>query len=76
LTKQLWSGQLDQVTKLVARACDGEDVVISRGKRPLVRLVPVNRPVPERKFGALRGKLVVDDAFFDPLSETELAAWA
>jgi prevent-host-death family protein len=88
LTKPVWSGQLDQVmisvpihkakaglSKLVARACEGEDVVIARGKRPLVRLVPVNRPVPERKFGALRGKLVVDDTFFDPLPEAELAAW-
>jgi prevent-host-death family protein len=63
------------LSKLVARACAGEDVVISRGKRPLVRLVPVNRPAPKRKFGALRGKLVVDDTFFDPLPETELAAW-
>jgi hypothetical protein len=40
----------------------------ARGKRPLVRLVPVNRPVPERKFGALRGRLVVDDTFFDPIA--------
>lgn len=63
------------LSKLVARACAGEEVVIARGKRPLVRLVPVNRPVPERKFGALRGKLVVDDSFFDPLPEAELAAW-
>jgi prevent-host-death family protein len=63
------------LSKLVARACAGEDVVISRGKRPLVRLVPVDRPVPERKFGALRGKLVVDDTFFDTLPEAELAAW-
>jgi prevent-host-death family protein len=63
------------LSKLVARACAGEEVVIARGKRPLVRLVPVDRPVPERKFGALRGKLVVDDTFFDPLPEAELAAW-
>jgi len=63
------------LSKLVARACAGEDVVIARGKRPLVRLVPVDRPTPERKFGALRGKLVVDDAFFEPLPEAELAAW-
>lgn len=88
LTKQVWSGQLDQImvtvpihkakaglSKLVARACGGEEVVISRGKQPLVRLVPVNRPTPERKFGALRGKLVVDDRFFEPLPEAELAAW-
>ena len=50
--------------------------MIARGKRPLVRLVPVNRPVPERKFGALRGKLIVDETFFDPLPDDELDAWA
>jgi len=63
------------LSKLVARACAGEEVVIARGKRPLVRLVPVDRPVPERRFGALRGKLIVNDSFFDPLPEAELAAW-
>jgi prevent-host-death family protein len=63
------------LSKLVARACAGEDVVIARGKRPLVRLVPVDRPIPERKFGALRGKLIVDDTFFELLPEAELAAW-
>jgi prevent-host-death family protein len=63
------------LSKLVARACEGEEIVIARGKRPLVRLVPVNRPVPDRKFGALRGRLIVNDTFFDPLPEAELAAW-
>jgi prevent-host-death family protein len=63
------------LSKLVARACAGEDVVIARGKRPLVRLVPVDRPIPERKFGALRGKLTVDETFFEPLPEAELAGW-
>ena len=86
MTKQRWSGQFDQVmasfpihkakaelSRLITRACAGEDVVITRGKRPLVRLVPLNRPVLKRKFGALRGKLVVDDTFFDRLPEAELA---
>ena len=63
------------LSKLVARACAGEEVVIARGKRPLVRLVPVDRPVPQRKFGALRGKVTVDDAFFHSLPEDELAGW-
>jgi prevent-host-death family protein len=64
-----------RLPELVARACAGEEVVIVRARRPLVRLVPVSRPRAERAFGDLRGKLVVDDAFFDPLPEGELAAW-
>ena len=63
------------LSHLIERACAGEEVVIARGKRPLVKLVPVTHAEPERKFGALRGKLVVDDSFFDPLPEEELVAW-
>jgi len=63
------------LSRLIARACAGEDVVIARGRHPVVRLVPVNRPTPKRKFGALKGKLVIASAFFEPLPERELAAW-
>jgi prevent-host-death family protein len=64
-----------ELSKLVARACAGEEVIIARGKRPLVRLVPVERPVPRRRFGALKGLVHVDDSFFDPLPEAELRLW-
>lgn len=63
------------LSKLVARALAGEDVVIARGNQPVVRLVPVDRAVACRKFGALRGKVTLDDTFFDPLPEAELAGW-
>jgi prevent-host-death family protein len=64
-----------ELSRLVERACAGEDVVIARGKQPMVRLVPIDRAQPQRKFGALKGKLVVDESFFEPLSEDELASW-
>ena len=64
-----------ELSRLIERACAGEEVVIARGKHPVVRLVPVDRPAPRREFGALRGKLVVDDAFFEPLPDEELDAW-
>jgi prevent-host-death family protein len=63
------------LSRLIERACRGEEVVISRGKRPVVRLVPIDRPAPARTFGALRGKVRVDDTFFEPLPDEELAAW-
>lgn len=63
------------LSRLIDRALEGEDVVIHRGRVPVVRLVPVS-PVPvERKFGAMRGRVVVDDAFFEPLGAEELDAW-
>lgn len=64
-----------ELSRLIERACAGEEVIIARGKEPVVRLVPIRRELPRRRFGALRGKLVVDDTFFEPLPDEELAAW-
>ena len=64
-----------QLSKLIERACAGEEVVISRGDTPVVRLVPVNAPRPLRKFGAMKGRARTTKAFFEALPEGELEAW-
>jgi prevent-host-death family protein len=63
------------LSQLIADVEAGEDVVIQRGDQPVVRLVPVGTAPPQRRFGALAGKLALDDAFFAPLPEDELRAW-
>lgn len=63
------------LSSLIAEACAGEEVIIARGKRPLVKLVPLNTGEKGRQFGALRGQARVDDAFFEPMPEEELQAW-
>ena len=62
-----------QLSRLIDRATAGEDVVIARSGKPLVRLVPVDAQRP-RVPGLLKG-LIVPDAVFDPLPEDELALW-
>ena len=64
-----------QLSRLIERALAGEDIVIARGKQPVVRIVPVNEPPVGRKFGALKGRATVTDAFFEPLPDSELDAW-
>ncbi len=64
-----------QLSRLIARALAGEDVVIARGATPVVRLVPVGAPTPKRTPGTLRGQLRVTAAFFEPLAPDELAGW-
>jgi prevent-host-death family protein len=63
-----------RLSKLIARACAGESVVISRDKKPVVKLVPV-QPPSGRKFGAMRGRAKTGDAFFEPLPAHELDLW-
>lgn len=63
------------LSKLIERALSGEEIIIARGKIPAVRLVPVARPVPRRKFGAMKGRAGTTKAFFEPLPPEELAGW-
>jgi prevent-host-death family protein len=65
-----------QLSKLIARAQAGEEIVIARGKEPVVRLAPVAGGKRRPTFGALKGKLnIPDEFFFDPLPEDELKLW-
>ncbi|WP_068075420.1 type II toxin-antitoxin system Phd/YefM family antitoxin [Novosphingobium lentum] len=62
------------LSRLIASALDGDEVVIARGTVPVVRLVPV-APRGKRCFGALKGKIAIDPRFADPLPEDELGGW-
>ncbi len=62
------------LSRLLAWVEAGEDVVIARRGEPVARLVACKARV-KRQPDILKGKLVVPDAFFDPLPEEELAAW-
>ena len=63
-----------QLSNLVARAMDGEDIAIARGNVAQVKLVPVHAK-PKRVFGSMKGRFAMDERFFEPLPEEELAAW-
>lgn len=62
------------LSKLIERALAGEEVVIARGNKPAVKLVPVDGK-PNRVPGTMKGVFGFDDSFFDPLPEEELRAW-
>ncbi len=63
------------LSRLIARIVAGEEIVIARGSEPLAKLVPLGYAPSKRKFGALRGKLAVTPAFFEPLPADEVGAW-
>ena len=63
-----------QLSKLVARAEAGEDVVIARDGKPAVRLIPVRDEGPtwiQRIDGALAGRVWISDDFDAPMPEFE-----
>ena len=68
------------LSALIAAAERGEEVVIARGDKPAVRLVPATAPIQapppkQRVPGRLKGIIALDDSFFDPLPEDELLLW-
>ena len=63
-----------QLSRLLARAEAGEEVVIARRGKPVVRLVAC-KPRKKRRPDRLKGKVVIPDDFFDPLPEEELKLW-
>ena len=62
------------LSRLLAQVEAGEEVVIARNGNPVARLVRVQRR-GKRQFGSMKGRISIDDSFFDPLPEEELAAW-
>ena len=61
-----------QLSQLLDRVLSGEEILIAKAGKPVVRLLPVKERVP-RVPGLAQGK--VTEAFFEPLSEDELKAW-
>jgi prevent-host-death family protein len=61
-----------QLSKLLDAAVAGEEIVVARAGKPLVRLVPVQTP-PQRPMGFL--PMHIPDEVFDPLTPEELKGW-
>lgn len=63
-----------RLSHLVDRAAAGEDVVISRNGKPLVRITRLEGgQKPRIKFGVLKGKIKMAADFDAPLPEKVLA---
>ncbi len=56
-----------QLSRLVERAAQGEEIVIARGGRPVARLVKIEQDPSPRPFGTMRGLIEVPDDFDAPL---------
>ena len=64
-----------RLSQLVDRAAGGEDVVVSRNGKPLVRITQLIEPKRRVRFGLLKGKLRIAPDFDAPLPEELLAGF-
>lgn len=63
------------LSKLIQKACDGEEVIIAKGDEPVVKLVPIASAAKKRVPGGFEGKISWTEDAFDPLTEEELRDW-
>jgi prevent-host-death family protein len=65
----------NNLSRLIKQAFEGEEVIITRGSKPVARLIPVAEIKKKRKPGSMKGKFSVGPEFFEPLPESELRLW-
>ncbi len=63
------------LSKLIERASQGEEIIIARGSKPVAKLVPLGAVKGKRQPGSLKGKLEIGPEFFEPMTDAELAEW-
>jgi antitoxin (DNA-binding transcriptional repressor) of toxin-antitoxin stability system len=62
-----------QLSRLIERACRGEEIVIARGKTPVAKLVALSAAQKtKRSPGLWKGKISYSPDAFDPLTDQEL----
>jgi prevent-host-death family protein len=64
-----------RLSQLVDKAAAGEDVVVSRNGKPLVRITQLQERRRRVRFGVLKGKLRIAADFEAPLPDEAVAGF-
>jgi prevent-host-death family protein len=63
------------LSRLLRKTAEGEEVIIARGSKPVARLAPTGEVKGRRVPGSMKGTLVIGPEFFEPLPPEETALW-
>jgi len=55
------------LSKLIEKVLKGEDVIIKKSNKPIVKLVIIDELKNERKLGSAKGQVIIADDFDEPL---------
>lgn len=56
-----------QLSRLLARVGEGEEIIIARAGEPVAKLVPFARPARKRLSGTEKGRIAIEDDFDAPV---------
>ncbi len=57
------------LSKLIEQVIGGEEVIIARGNKPLIKLVLLDNLKQERQLGTAKGQITIADDFDEPLED-------
>lgn len=58
------------LSKLLLKVSQGEEVIISKSGKPIAKLIPYSGTKPKkRKLGNAKGMIKLNDSYFEPLSK-------
>ncbi len=60
-----------ELSSLLVMVENGEDVIISRGGKPIAKLVKIEQIAQPRKLGAMRGKIIFSPDYDQADAEIE-----
>jgi len=58
-----------KLSDLVEAAINGEEVILLKGDRPAIKLMPIESVRKNRKPGSAKGLISISDDFDEPLEE-------
>ncbi len=60
------------LSRLIKEAEKGSEVIITRGKKPVAKIVPIASAAKKRVPGSMKGQIWSAPDAFDPLTDEEL----
>jgi prevent-host-death family protein len=63
------------LSRLIQKASGGEEIIISRGSKPVARFVSIGDAKGRRRPGALKGRFVIGPEVIASLPADELSRW-
>jgi prevent-host-death family protein len=63
------------LSKLLVRVANGEEIIISKSGKPIAKLVSISNKLKRRSPGSAKGKIFIEKDFDSPLPEEILKAF-
>ena len=58
-----------KLSKLINQVIAGEEVIVAKSGKPVAKIVPLEKPIQDRKPGSAKGKIIIAEDFDEPLPD-------